>query len=339
VIPIVELSLMFFTNKDLIMKMFGYDDLRVSYRHCLSLRRENRIKATDFLTPLSAMRRDQKMSDELHGWGLSFRKVSGLLFPERNWKVIEKEVGDKIRTLYIPNKGLSKIQSKIMCRLLYLLMPKNFYPATAYFPGCSVIKNAEYHRDSHSSLVVDIKDAFESVRTKHVYRFLRRRLPTQSEEVHKLISKLLTYCGRLRLGPSISPKLFNLMMMELDAKILELIKSFPGMVYTRYADDLCFSSSEDWFPVQEIRWRLKSILESYGLRLNVKQKIGRHGNMEFPGVFVTNGRLTATMEVIRRFSEVRYDSGEARGFYSFFKQFSRASRKKIMKISNELVGV
>ena len=86
------------------------------------------------------------------------------------------------------------------------------------------------------------------------------------KQAAELFSNLCTYNNALKEGLNTSPLLANLFCYELDADIRSSIAK--NVVYTRYGDDITFSSDENNFIKAD---DLQEILNKYNLKLN-KQK-------------------------------------------------------------------
>ncbi len=96
---------------------------------------------------------------------------------DRFWKRMVVKKGTKTRICYQPHPKLWRIHIRIKHYLRRRFEKKvqhynGFFPATAFERGNSIIRNASYHYGNQSSLVLDLKDAFSSIKTKHVYRWL-----------------------------------------------------------------------------------------------------------------------------------------------------------------------
>jgi hypothetical protein len=99
--------------------------------------------------------------------------------PERFWRKIEK--GGKV--FYEPLNELKKIHKRFATYFSsrsyqqYSVEPFIGVEAAtaAYERGCSIVINGNRHRHNRSSLSLDMRNAFESIKTKHLYRFLFRR--------------------------------------------------------------------------------------------------------------------------------------------------------------------
>lgn len=77
--------------------------------------------------------------------------------------------------------------------------------------------------------------------------------------------------GRLPQGAPTSPRLSNLVMRSFDKELSQLTEKH-GLKYTRYADDLCFSTSDEGFD----RAKAKEII---GHAYSAMRKIGLEPNL------------------------------------------------------------
>jgi hypothetical protein len=146
-----------------------------------------------------------------------------------------------------------------------------------------------------------------------------------------VISRLLTYRGHLRKGSPTSPFIFNLLCGQLDGMIYGMAARFPGMIYTRYGDDLSFSSPTEIFP-EEAEKAIRTVLSRLHILLNErKTKRFSHGLLEFPGIVIINGAVRPQGKYItmasQRFCEMTSD--ERKGHKGFISQFN--SVPKVLK--------
>lgn len=265
--------------------------------------------------------------------------------PEKYWR---KKI-DGNRVFFEPMGPLRKIHDKIGQFLgnhggAY---HANF-PATAFWKGSSVIQNGLYHRKNSSSFVLDAKNAFESIKAKHIYRYLLRT-GTMLYGPHDLyfsdraqawiISRLLTYRGLLRQGSPASPFVFNLLCARLDMAMQKKLEPFPDVVYTRYADDFCFSAGAPVFP-QQVERTIREVLREHHIVLNEK-KTRRSGNgiLDFPGIVIVRGKIRPPGEYVSRLAQGYMSFKEWLGHTSFLHQFGRGGVPKTLKAQNLLTRV
>ena len=167
---------------------------------------------------------------------------------------IDKKNGSK-RQIYSPCLEVKDIQDKLLSRLLYHIPVS--VAAHGFVPGRSIVTNALAHANARYLLNLDLKDAFPSVSRKRVEHclnvglggLLKRfglRCPTAlRQDVIGLIADFVTYKDALPQGAPTSGYLLNLACHTQDKRIFELLeRTAPNVTYTRYADDLTFTSTE-----------------------------------------------------------------------------------------------
>lgn len=143
------------------------------------------------------------------------------------------------RLISAPRNDLKMIQRKI---LGYILERIPIHPsANGFRRERSIITNAENHMAQEIVIKIDAKDFFPSItyqRVKGVYANLG-----YPEKVADALTELTTYKGRLPMGAPTSPYLSNIVAIRLDRRFTNLSKKMDFR-YTRYADDLAFSSKD-----------------------------------------------------------------------------------------------
>lgn len=118
---------------------------------------------------------------------------------------------------------------------------------TSYKRGDTVVKNALAHVQQNYLLKMDFKDFFPSISSDDVQNALRRNRSIQivsqlnAADEAALLSIVCRH-GSLTIGAPSSPALSNALLFEFDEKISALCLG-AGIIYTRYADDLSFSSN------------------------------------------------------------------------------------------------
>ena len=111
----------------------------------------------------------------------------------------------------------------------------------------SIITNAQIHRNKRIVVNLDIKDFFPSIHFGRVLGFFRKNKDYNlSYEVAVILSQLCCLNGCLPQGAPTSPILSNLICRILDIRLLKLAKKYK-VDYTRYADDLTFSTNNKAF--------------------------------------------------------------------------------------------
>ena len=153
------------------------------------------------------------------------------------------------REINAPSNELKRIQKRLNYYLqaYYLcIKPKEVhgFVINPHYLGkhCNIAANAKIHVGRECVLNIDLKDFFPSIRAKRVKELLLSDIFNFDEQIANAITLLTTLNGRLPIGAPTSPVISNFICRELDDELIEFSKEF-GYTYTRYADDLTFSSN------------------------------------------------------------------------------------------------
>lgn len=168
------------------------------------------------------------------------------------------------RQIYAPDDRLKKYQNIILHKIISK-MPVSKY-ATAYKKGGTLVQNASPHVGKRYLLKLDITDFFGSICFEQIYNaaFNTRYFPKQ---IGVILTKLCSRNGVLPQGAPTSPALSNIVMRNFDDNIGKWCERH-GISYTRYCDDMTFSSNQ---PLYTVYQKAKAMLEEMGFELNEKK--------------------------------------------------------------------
>lgn len=160
-------------------------------------------------------------------------------------KLIPKKNGTE-RIIDAPDDFLKEIQKTL--NILLQIVFFNYHPTSSngFLKGRSVIRNARAHINKSIILNIDIKDFFHSInfrRVKTVLELEPFNLVEEREFIGFIIANLITYNNHLPQGAPTSPIASNIVTQKLDKRLNRFSKK-RGIKYTRYADDLSFSSNK-----------------------------------------------------------------------------------------------
>lgn len=142
-----------------------------------------------------------------------------------------------------------------------------------FVKGKSIKTNANDHLSKKIIHKFDILDFFGSITTKKISEMLINL--GFNNEISHAISRIATYENKLVQGFHTSPTIANLCFKDLDTIFSTLDSS---ITYTRYADDLYFSSNNEF----DVKSEVTNILEDNGFTINqFKTKIMRRGGKQF----------------------------------------------------------
>lgn len=175
---------------------------------------------------------------------------------------ISKGKGKKKRTIEAPRVSLKIIQAWVAYHLSLnenLALSEN---AFAFIPGKNgIYEAASNHCGAKWVLSIDLRDFFHTITSVLVTSALTS-IGYRADQASKL-SELLTLNQRLPQGAPSSPVISNLVFKPTDLKINELIAGM-NVEYTRYADDLTFSSEDENFNIELLKENVLELLHADG---------------------------------------------------------------------------
>jgi len=173
------------------------------------------------------------------------------------------------RTINAPVKGLKSILRSLNFVLQCVYEPHE--AATGFVLGKSIVDNAKKHVGHHFVLNMDLKDFFHTFdrnRVKMGFMYEPFNLNGKKEPLAFLLASLCTHPfeidGEVKTvlpqGSPTSPTLTNILCRKLDRRLTGLAYRF-GATYTRYADDITFSSPHNIYKDEAFNKELKRIIE------------------------------------------------------------------------------
>lgn len=112
----------------------------------------------------------------------------------------------------------------------------------------SIVTNAKQHRRRRFVLNVDLKDFFPTINFGRVRGFfIKDKHFALDQKVATVLAQIACYENGLPQGSPCSPVVSNLIGHVLDIHLARLAAQY-GCTYTRYADDLTFSTNKTLFP-------------------------------------------------------------------------------------------
>lgn len=219
----------------------------------------DRLKSCHFASDLFKEFRKEFLITEKEFWNTIYFRDGEIAY---TLKDIPKSIGGK-RTLLIPSKRLKHIQ-KIFSIILYNCLSDirqlnhNYLICNhAFERKKTIITNAKLHRNKKYVLNIDLSDFFGSIHYGRICGFFQKdRYFELSKEVAKTIAQISCYRDGngafLPQGSPLSPIIASLIGNLLDVQLIKIAK-FYKLTYSRYADDLTFSSNKE-IPKDFIYW-------------------------------------------------------------------------------------
>nr|WP_298281519.1 reverse transcriptase family protein [Acidocella sp.] len=197
------------------------------------------------------------------------------------------------RTICVPEPELMRLQRWIAQNILSRATP---HPRSfAFFPDRGILEAAQHHCNCRWLVKLDIQNFFDSIQEHQCYKVFRSlgygvllsfelaRICTRGPNRPLQRNQIFPSDGRpypcndeghLPQGAPTSPALANMVVKALDAKLVDIAEA-RGWVYTRYADDLAFSTQADSSRTEASKLiaLAKAEIARFGLELNASKTV------------------------------------------------------------------
>jgi RNA-directed DNA polymerase len=164
----------------------------------------------------------------------------------KNYAIRKKRGGT--RQIFAPNKHLKSIQKQLnyFLQAYYLwIKPEEVhgFVVNPHYLGthCNIVENAKGHVNKKYVLNIDLKDFFPSISSPQVKEIFASTFFNFNDQISTALALLTTYEGKLPIGAPTSPVISNFICYQLDNDLIDFSKK-NNLTFTRYADDLTFSS-------------------------------------------------------------------------------------------------
>ncbi|MEL7597284.1 MAG: retron St85 family RNA-directed DNA polymerase, partial [Clostridiaceae bacterium] len=261
----------------------------------------------------------------------------------RRYKVftIPKKNG-KCRDICQPSPELKGLQYWLSKKVFSKLPISHF--STAYSSGCSIKKNALKHKKGKFFLHLDLENFFGTISDEHLKKLLNDNRSALSSVlkvnfINEDVSLICDICllnKRLTIGSVSAPIISNCIMFNFDNEIKANISDY--ITYTRYADDLVFSSKK--YLSEELIDTVDSIILKHGFTRNINKTyfVSSRYSCKVTGLVIDQGKVTTGLSYRRYIKSMVYnkvvhgkgDSNVILGHLNFFKDIEPEYYNKIM---------
>lgn len=212
------------------------------------------------MSKLEALQQAKSLSDLAFILGEQPKVISYVLYkiPTKakytSFEIPKKSGGNRI--IQAPNARLKRIQRSLATLLLDIKSEinekRNLRKACLVSHGfqrnLSIITNARNHRNKTYVFNADLKDFFPSINFGRVYGFfVRNKDFALDPKVATVIAQIACHANSLPQGSPCSPIISDFIGHILDMRLLR-IANRHRCTYSRYVDDLTFSTNERIFP-------------------------------------------------------------------------------------------
>ena len=245
---------------------------------------------------------------------------------------IEKKSGGK-RHISAPVNGLKSIQTYLNIIFQAIYEPSSF--AMGFVSNRSVVDNAKIHIGQNYIYNLDIKDFFPSISQARVWGRLKSRPFNLKQNLANVVAglccmKVVTEESEkfiLPQGAPTSPLLTNAICDRLDYKLSKLACHY-GLKYSRYADDITFSSMHNVYQEESEFVRvLHEIIKKQGFAVNeAKTRLQKKGSRQEVTGLIVSDKVNVTRrytEDVRNILYIWKRYGLSVAYHKFYKHYNK----------------
>jgi RNA-directed DNA polymerase len=201
----------------------------------------------DLKSRFFALQQPEEVADllELSGYPFLANLLYGLTKEEKYIRFETPKRNGNMRVIHNPIPRLKDVQRRLLEVLEVMYKPKA--PVHGFVPGKSIKSNAEGHQRRKYVLNVDLKDFFPSINYWRVRGMFKADPYKFNDSIADVLAQICTLPAGLPQGAPTSPIISNMICAKLDYQLQKLAKQHH-CYYTRYADDISFSTSFFQFP-------------------------------------------------------------------------------------------
>ncbi len=216
---------------------------------------------------------------------IKYKRFNYLLFREnrttnyRHFSIKKKRGG--YRPISVPNPELKLLQRKLNYVLQLIYKPKP--SAHGFIHERSIVTNSNIHVGKRYVLNIDLQNFFPSInfgRVRGMFMGIPHRFPA---DVATVLAQLCCNNNELPQGAPTSPIISNMICAQLDSQLSKFAHQ-NRCDYTRYADDITFSTQVATFPrpiaalvhsqnglTAEIGDELRTLIRNNGFEINTQK--------------------------------------------------------------------
>nr|WP_199326022.1 reverse transcriptase domain-containing protein [Nostoc parmelioides] len=181
--------------------------------------------------------------------GVSYpRLVYHIYVVDPNQRYTTFEIAKKsggVRQISTPITALKIIQRKLnqVLQAVYEIKPS----VHGFVMGKNIVTNAQAHAKKRYVFNIDLKDFFPSINFGRVRGMFMATPYGLHPEVATVLAQICCHNNQLPQGAPTSPIITNMICAKMDSQLQRLAKECKA-TYTRYADDITFSTTLPKFP-------------------------------------------------------------------------------------------
>lgn len=231
------------------------------------------------------------------------------LRPSRRYDRFEvaRRNGATPRIIHAPIKPIKDLQRRFADLLLSVYEPQAH--VHGFVAGRSPLTNAQQHERQRWLMKLDLDEFFPSINFGRVRGMFMAYPFEYPPEVATTLAQLCCFENQLPQGAPTSPIVSNFICLGLDADLARLARA-ERCRFTRYADDICFSTNHVRFPSGlatidfpnglQVGEKLRSVIVGHGFDISPeKTRLVRRTRRQRVTGLVVNRRANVPNEYVR----------------------------------------
>lgn len=256
------------------------------------------------------------------------------------------------RTINSPIDDLKYLQKKLSYILRLIYLPNS--SVHGFVEERNIVSNAIPHVGKKFIFNVDIQDFFPSINFGRVRGLFLNEPFNFSENAATIIAQISCWDNQIPQGAPSSPIISNMICMKIDRELIALAKK-NRCYYTRYVDDITFSTSQRNFPNEiashnENSWEpgdeLNQLIKSNGFVINYdKVRMNEKMNRQEVTGLTVNRMTNVPRKFVRKIRAMlhaidKYGTENAQNeFYSNYDKKNRNPKKRLPDIDLVIHGM
>lgn len=231
-----------------------------------------------------------------------------------------KDGTEKKRIIRPSLKELKIVQKKIKNRILApIKLPKHIHGGVK---KRSNISNAKPHQGNKYQFTTDLQNFYPGIKHTQIYdTFLKL---CYSNHYSNFLTKLTSWKYELPQGTPTSTHISNLVFLETDFKLIDLCNKHD-IVYTRYVDDLTFSSPKCF---KHLLNKILQIVIDGGFKISYR-KTKYDGNQNITGIDVYNNFIDAPKKIMQKVKEESSKTVEFKPYTNYLNNIRKTNKRKL----------
>ncbi|ECD3896290.1 RNA-directed DNA polymerase [Salmonella enterica subsp. enterica serovar Gloucester] len=260
---------------------------------------------------LTKLKQAKNVSDVAHILGCSPAALTYTIYKNNakytTFKIKKKSGGE--RCITSPDRKLKELQKRLAKGLQECFDEINKgrdteTSAHGFVKGKSILTNAYKHKNKNLVLNIDLENFFDTINFGRVRGyFIYNKGFALTEKVASVIAQIACNENKLPQGSPCSPIISNLIGQILDVKLRSMAKK-NKCFYTRYVDDITFSTNQKTFPESIANINDTQVIIGKKLR-NEIEKAGFKVNDSKTRMQLRNSRQDVTGLVVNQKVSVR----------------------------------